>query len=341
MPEPASALWSTPSGRVDSPGTTTIFEQNRARVATLAGTYPETDRRWRAQPGASRRDILEALAIEAPPTPRVEVIGSERRGDHTLTHLAYWTESDLYLPASHFAPEGTSAGGAAVLLVGSGERTEEVPTCSLTGWWPAAFMSSPPSRAGPARRAGTGSSRFASDDDPLLGAEANLTHDAWLLGTNVVGWRARDLLAGLACLRGRPGVNPSLTFVVGLEPAGATPALFAATLDGRVARTALVGPLVSYRSMADTRLGEMPSSLIPWGVLRRFDLPQVMAVAAQRPLLLANVVTASGEPATPAELASLRRDTGVGGGLEIVQGVQDPFKLVTDWLAQAGTAAER
>ena len=36
VPEPASALWCTPAGRVDSPGTTTVFEHNRARVATLA-----------------------------------------------------------------------------------------------------------------------------------------------------------------------------------------------------------------------------------------------------------------------------------------------------------------
>ena len=268
------------------------------------------------------------------------MLGSERRGDHTLTRLAYWTESDLYLPASHFAPEATSAGGAAVLLVGSGERTGNTDLLAhrlvARGLH---VLAAQPRGTGETRW--PGSSRFASDDDPLLGAEAILTHDAWLLGTNVVGWRVRDVLAGLACLRGRPGVNPSRTFVVGLEPAGATPALFAATLDGHVARTALVGPLVSYRSMADTRLGQMPSSLIPWGVLRRFDLPQVMAVAAQHPLLLANVVTASGEPATPSELASLRGDIGVGGGLEIVQGVQDPFKLVTDWLAQAGTSAER
>jgi hypothetical protein len=166
----------------------------------------------------------------------------------------------------------------------------------------------------------------------LLGSEANLTHDAWLLGTNLIGWRVRDVLAGLACLRGRAGVDPSRVFLVGLEPAGATPVLFAAALDDKVARTALVRPLSGYRSMADTKLSAMPSSLIPWGVLQRFDLPQVVALAARRPLLLANVVTASGEPATADELAPLREDAIVGARPEVIQGVEEPFKLVADWL---------
>jgi dienelactone hydrolase len=331
-PDPAFALRCTRSGQVDFEDATTVFDLNRARTAELAKAHPGTLRSWRESPQRARRDILDALAIEEPDetVPAIEELDSEDGGDYMIRRLVYWREPDVNLPAALFTPKGPTRLGAAALVVDSGDRTGLADQLAhrlvARGFQ---VLSVQPRGMGEGRWEPP--KNFGAYES-VLGGEATLTHDAWLLGGNLVGWRVLDVLAGLRWLRAQPGVDGGRTFLVGADPPAATPALFSAALDAHVPRVALVRPLVSYRSVAETRFHRMPASLMPWGVLRTFDLPHVAAFMAQRPILMVNVLSASGEPARTDELGVLGRPADAGPSPEVIQGVQDPLRVVVDWL---------
>jgi hypothetical protein len=334
-PEPQEALWCTRTGQVaESEGTASVFELNRRRVAELAQSHASRLSAWLEQPDLGRREILQVVGVDLPAAqPMIQAIDRVvERGEYRVFRLAYWTEPDVYVPASYFVPH-SSGSGAAVLVIdgrGDGEASEALGAKLVREGF----------RVLSIHPRGMGATRWDDGDqagayDSILGAEANLTHDAWLLGANLIGWRVRDVLAGLRCLRRLPGVAPSRLYLLGLDPLGATPAVFAAALDDGVAATALVRPLLSYRSVADARLYRVPSSLMPWGVLQRFDLPQVAALAAERPLLLVNVVGASGAQLRQRDLDALGQGQAprLGRAGELVQ-AGEPLNHAVDWLAE-------
>jgi cephalosporin-C deacetylase-like acetyl esterase len=327
-PEPPEALWCTPSGQVASLGSTTVFRINRERAEDLAASYPATRRRWQERPEEGRREVLEVLgASSVVATSVVRAIGHEQRQGYSLTRLVCMAEPDTYLPGSDFTPESTPGRSTSAVLLVDARRSSSMDEAAVSlARSGLRVMSIDPRGMGEARRPAP--TQFGADD-PLLGNETALTHDAWLLGANLVGWRVRDVLSGLECLRNRPGVDRTRVRLAGIDPGGATLALFAAAIDERVGRTALVRPLVSYASVARTQLYRTTPGLMPWAVLTRFDLPQVVALAARRPLLIVNAADAAGEPIGRRDRAIL---TDVGGEVKVVDKVGDPLRFIAEWL---------
>src|SRR5262249_49716891 len=84
--------------------------------------------------------------------------------------------------------------------------------------------------------------------------------------------------------------------------AAATPALFAALFDKRIARLALDGMLVSYEAVVNERIHQgMYEQLIP-SALKEFDLPDVVASVAPAKVSIYNGVNPLGQEVTAARL---------------------------------------
>ena len=64
--------------------------------------------------------------------------------------------------------------------------------------------------------------------------------------------------------------------------------MFAAAVDSRLAWAACVGPPASYGEIARSELYAQPVSLMLPGALQDFDLTDVLASLAPRPLLVVN-----------------------------------------------------
>ncbi len=134
----------------------------------------------------------------------------------------------------------------------------------------------------------------------FYGVEVDLVYTSWMIGRPLLGQRVYDVLAAIAWLRrqGRP------VSVAG-QGQGGLLALLAAALDPAVASVSVDGMLVSWQSLYDTEVYEyLPDVFVP-DVLNHFDLPQVAATLAPRPLRLANLVDARRQPLTAAQVADV------------------------------------
>ena len=82
---------------------------------------------------------------------------------------------------------------------------------------------------------------------------------------------------------------------------GSIPLLYAAVFDGRIHSLDLDGMLASYSSIVDSRLHRNVFEQILPGVIRHFDLPDLVAAMAPRKVSLRGLVEAMGDPA-PSEM---------------------------------------
>ena len=124
--------------------------------------------------------------------------------------------------------------------------------------------------------------------------EGYLTWFTLWLGKPLAGGQVYDVLRTVDYLMSRAGAGP--LSIMG-DGAHGVLALYAAALDARVKRVVLRQTITDYRSLAVAERYLQPFGIYAYDVLRSFDLPQVAASLAPRPLLLVNPANALGEPA--------------------------------------------
>jgi len=122
---------------------------------------------------------------------------------------------------------------------------------------------------------------------PRDGKDADLAYAAFFLGRPLLGMRVLDALGVVRYLRTRSDVDPKRVAVVGRGWAGLA-ALFAASFDSDISSVAVEAIPVSYGALAQSELYQQPAFFLLPGVLQDFDLPEVFAALAPRPLLVLN-----------------------------------------------------
>lgn len=124
----------------------------------------------------------------------------------------------------------------------------------------------------------------------------------------IMGLRVRDALAAVVYLRAREEVDPG-RILVGGRGAGAIVALLAAALDERIAGVVAIGMLSYYGAIASQHPQTWgPDTFIP-NVLQYYDLPEVAAALAPRPVLLLNPRDAAKNPVTQLAADELYKPT--------------------------------
>jgi pimeloyl-ACP methyl ester carboxylesterase len=108
---------------------------------------------------------------------------------------------------------------------------------------------------------------------------------AWEIDRDFFGMRVFDVVRSIDYVLSRPDVDPSGLVIVG-RGAGALWSLYAAALDTRVCALVMDGGLLSYRALTSVDRYLTESSLFIRDVLTRFDLPEVAAAVADRPLTI-------------------------------------------------------
>jgi dienelactone hydrolase len=139
------------------------------------------------------------------------------------------------------------------------------------------------------------------------------------LGRPLLGLRALDLLSVLADVGGE-------WHLVGTG-AAAPAVLHAALLEPRAVRVTLEGMVVSWSAVARTPLSKNQLANVVPGALEAYDLPDLAAALAPRPLTIRGAVDPAGKPVSQRELeeayAAARaayRAAGAEGSLELIAG---------------------
>ncbi len=114
-----------------------------------------------------------------------------------------------------------------------------------------------------------------------------------LVGRTIAGMQVTDLLAAFDYLASYPGVDHSR---IGIFAKGNTTAaaLYAAVLEPRIHKVICEGGPVSYLEIARARFHDEISDLVVPGVLKDFDLPDLVAAIAPRAVWIVDPRTPSG-----------------------------------------------
>jgi dienelactone hydrolase len=145
---------------------------------------------------------------------------------------------------------------------------------------------------------------FAPQQTNILGANTALALQAMAVGRGLVGMRADDMIRAIDWLVSLPDVDPAAITVYGRGPE-AMAALHAAVVDQRIFHLVLENLLVSYRAALDAPLHRNLSDIVLPGVLRHYDVNDLLKAIAPRDVVLVNVSDAMGYPARDEALKTL------------------------------------
>ena len=269
----------TPTGQVaTSLGGETVSSLNRARMEQFRANR-------RIQPGDLSRVAREISHYEPPSGPvGVSSYGVLTRPGYRIEKLIYESEPGILIPSLLYLPDKGTARSAAVLLV-AGEGKAAVASAAEGYAKSGLVVLSIDARGFGETQprvdtSGPGDSEFFS----YFGNYEEI-QIAMLLGKSMTGMRAQDITRGIDLLVTRPEVDHDRIYAYG-KGAGAVPLLYAASSDSRIRKVAFDGMLASYESVVASNVQRRVLEYVVPGVLKHFDLPDLVAAFAPREVWL-------------------------------------------------------
>lgn len=292
-------LWVTETGQVStSLGGETASTSNMKRLGAMVPRRP---------PLASAKDIeglrsrirTEILQLTRYHAPEGPTRSSERsRTAAGVTQLVYESGDGRRIPASLWMPEaardrkrsliyvnqaGRNAGGDTAYLAGRGYTVLAIDPAGIgehaVNWGPV-----DPSRT----------------SLPWLFGDDKTTWLALMVGRTMVGLRTEDIVRGLDVLAARQLLHGerALAYARGNI---AVAVLHAAVLDARIDAVVADSSVASFQSIAATPIHRQIFDVVIPGVLGKYDLPDMVAALAPRPVWIMDPTPPVGEPLPPRE----------------------------------------
>jgi cephalosporin-C deacetylase-like acetyl esterase len=159
------------------------------------------------------------------------------------------------------------------------------------------------------------------------------------LGDSVATQRVWDVLRAIDYLAARHDVSSSQIHVFGSEASGLA-ALLAVVLDHRPRSLLLDRVLVSYFSIVSVQDYSLPLAWFVPGILKKFDLPELVAAVSPRPCCLLNTVNPVGEVLAEWSIRQSYRQrlgdrTAFPSNVRLlVEPEQDVDRVYADWLGR-------
>ena len=114
-------------------------------------------------------------------------------------------------------------------------------------------------------------------------------HGGWMLGKPLLGMLVTDVLRAVDYLKARKDLKDASMALYGIGDS-AVIALYAAALDRRIDEVHCEGMLISYQSLVMNKFYNWHPRIFLPGVIGEFDLDDVAALVAPRPLALMNLL---------------------------------------------------
>lgn len=272
-PDSPAALNATPSGQVLTTysGAETVQSLNAALAEKLRATPAPSE----SEPLASL--VRRRLALpESTTNPAVEKVGAFSRGEVRIEKIEVHPEPGITVPGLVFSVATGPAHKHAILYLNpagmavdavEGGRIEQlagagnvVLAIDPRGWG----ESAPPNRM---------TSGYRSD--------YQLAMRAILVGKSMPGMQTYDVLGAFRYLQSRPDVDPDQ---IALRTFGfaSNLGLFAAVLEPRIRTVVCDKPPMSYLAIAQLKLNNVSPEVIIPGVLRDFDVPDLIRALGAR-----------------------------------------------------------
>ena len=290
----AGQLQVTRSGQVLSefPGSKSVFVLNQERADALERRRAE---RFAGRPAeALRAEVRQRLALPEH-SPSVLVDGHAnrvRRDGYTVDRWALTTEPGVTVPMLLFRSDGPAKDKPRVVYVGA-DRATAAPGGPIERRVKAGEM------VVLVEPRGTGETAPEVPDSARrgdFGADEKESFLALHLGRPLLGQRVFDLLQALRALEGGSGFH-----LIGVGPGGPI-ALHAAALDERIKVVEIERSVVSWSAVVRAPISRDQLSGVVPGVLESYDLPDLAALLAPRPLTIRAAIEPDGTPAAQADI---------------------------------------
>jgi hypothetical protein len=292
---PPKELWCTPTGQV-----TDRFPKCE-RVHTLNASFAEKNapKRRPVKDGKDLKKHIEMTVNELTSFLRLKETGakfwpritySEKGEDFKYENIFYFAEEGIINTAFLIHPlEDVDNKKTFITLLekGTNDAEDMMPMIrNLTGKGYSLFIVDP-------RGTGAVKSRDTFKGGNMFNTEYRLGCEAMMLGTSLAAMRAFDILRAYRYLCSRNDIAKDRIGIIAYG-APAQWALMAAVLEPGIKTVILEGMLCSYRSVVDARQYEYDNRLLINGILKHFDIPDLVAALADRDTRLVNLKDAEG-----------------------------------------------
>jgi hypothetical protein len=294
-----SALNCTSTGQIlTSLGGRTAYRVNFDRLRSIEARRGST--------GVTKNQIRDSLRdILALPTQssamRQTVLSKNTRRDLAIEEFEFYSEPAIRVPGWFLKPSsGSSKLGVAVILSDSGKNR----LFDDLGLLAEVTRSSVALCAIDTRASGQATPRLPSSGPLFYSRAVEMAYSLVSLaaGVPLIGQRVWDLLRCLDYLGTRQDVDASRIGVFGSGASGLE-VLFSAALDDRVRAVLLERTLTDFGSLVASEDYNLKVASFPFGLLQHFDLPEICATIAPRPIWMLNPVDANGDGLALSQLA--------------------------------------
>lgn len=288
-------LQKTPTGQIATSYSTyeTVFTLNRKEATPFLGSLAKA----RKSPEAHLKNVMinakKYSGFESPKGVETPVFtGRIQKEGYAIERYFIKGEGDYPIPYLLFVPVARSGKTMIYLHPGgkSKEASGEIETFVKNG-----FSVLAPDLLGVGELI---SDRF-SGDAAIGGVSYNIWFTGALTGKSIVGTHASDLIRLTSVLKqGYPKEE-----IWGVAYGSMGPSLLhAAAFDARISRVAVSGMYASYQSVIEIERyqPDYVYSMVP-GALRAYDLPDLAASLAPRPLMISEAVDANGSKLSSVE----------------------------------------
>jgi dienelactone hydrolase len=266
-----------------------VFQLNARRAAELARQRPALDQKRATA-------VARLIGVQLPvPAAKVRKAGTVTRTGYRIHKLVYQTEPGIEVPAL-LAARADARGPVVVLVHGEGKTA----AARAGGVLDRLVQAGLRVLALDLRGLGETAPSAASPKRPLFGLDYREAFMALHLNRPLLGQRVTDLLAVVAQLAGNEKDGVSL---IGVGKAGPV-ALHAAALDERIKQVTLERSLLSWSAVVRTPVSHDQLTNVVPGALHVYDLPDLAALVAPRPLTIEAALDPVGKPVPAAELES-------------------------------------
>ncbi|MBK9166621.1 MAG: acetylxylan esterase [Bryobacterales bacterium] len=307
---PENELWSTATGQVSmSVQSTTVNVLNRAVAEEQFAGRTLLKDPAQARPAISRRLGVTLELGKQREAPAARAAGTLQRDGYRIETAVVETEPGISVPTLLLIPDAGAVRKPAVIYLNpsgksagmtAGEGRDEA-----SRWDPLALVEAGHVVMVPDLR-GWGESAPRHHNNPGssgYSVEYQTSMRALLVGKTVAGMQVGDLLRCFDYLIARPDVDASRVAVFGKADGGVL-ALYAAALEPRIGKVVSEGALLSYMAMIRAKFHQDMERIVVPGVLQDFDLPDLAAAIAPRPVWIMEPLTPTKVPVPLREAAA-------------------------------------
>jgi len=324
--EPDETLFVTPTGFV----TTSVGGETALTLTRQMAAAVQTP----VAPGADevRKRICAVLGIDEAPSGPIasRVLGRIRKPSYRAEQFELTSDREIRIPGWLLTPDHADASTPTALYLGEAAAWSSVSEDAI-----ADRLCRTGCRVAVIDVRGRGDCAIAYPTRGRFYFPNRITNEGYLtwftlwLGRPLLGGQVYDVLRTLDYLRARPDLSGAAISLVGDGPHGVM-ALYAAALDDKVRRVAVRQTVTDYRSLAVAERYSQPFGIYAYGLLREFDLPQVVSAVAPRPVWLVNPVGPLGEAAEGAAHDLYKAVP--NAAIRVLDGKEDAVEQLAAWL---------